>query len=126
MKARRLYEESAIARAKLGAGLTLALSILGVSTASPQSTGVETVLRPVPQLASAASELPMTSRPIGSAIANDSRKPFGVKESIELNTIVTIDGYHPKADKPEENIALFSPDGSQFLVRARRGDLATN
>jgi dipeptidyl aminopeptidase/acylaminoacyl peptidase len=126
MKATLLNEESAVERANFSGVLTLALSVLAVSTASPQSAGVETVVRPMPHLASAASGLPMTIRPIGSAIANDSRKPFGVKESIELNTIVTIDGYHPKADKPEENIALYSPDGSQFLVRTRRGDVATN
>jgi dipeptidyl aminopeptidase/acylaminoacyl peptidase len=68
----------------------------------------------------------MTNPAIRSASANDDRKPFGVKESIELNTIVTIDGYHPKADKPEENIALYSPDGSRFLIRTRRGDVASN
>lgn len=109
-------------RAELGAALFLALFIIDVSTASAQTPGVETVVRPLLHLASAASRVTKTDSPI----ANDSRKPFGVKESIELNTILTIDGRHPNADKPEEDIALYSPDSSHFLVRTRRGDLASN
>ena len=61
---------------------------------------------------------------ISAAAANAAPVAFTVRDSIEREALLDIEGYTPGSDVAE--LALFSPDRKHFVVRTRRGDVARN